>query len=279
VTRTPGDGAASAHLLFSVAGSVGIIAGTLGMPVAHELMHRRGALDRALAKVLLMMSSYPHFCLEHVHGHHRRVATHADPATARVGESLYAFYPRAIGGGFRHAWNLEAARLRRDRERSFSLHNRVLADVVVLLGLYAIITVVFGRRGVAYFLVQSIVTISLLEVINYVTHYGLERRKDTFGRFEAVRPCHSWNSNHRVTNYLLLNLARHSDHHHAPERSYAQLRASLDAPQLPAGHLAMFVLALFPPLWRRRMDQLVTGWHAAYEPDLPDEPNPRIGAG
>src|SRR6266446_5529382 len=236
-----------------------------GVPVAHELMHRPGRLRRSVAEVQMGLLSYPHFCIEHVEGHHRYVATPRDPATARLGESLFAFYPRVVWGSLRSAWRIEAGRLHDRGIGVLSFHNRMLRYAILLWVLYAVLFVQFGWPGITFFAVQSAVGFSTLEVINYVEHYGLTRRESAPGCYERVGVEHAWNSNHRVSNWLLFNVARHSDHHCDSRRPWGSLRNLDEAPQLPAGYFSMFVLALVPPLWHRVMDPRVASWQRAQD--------------
>jgi alkane 1-monooxygenase len=237
--------------------SMGLTAGAIGMTFAHELIHRPSRLERLLGDVLLASVTYPHFAIEHVHGHHLHVGTPRDPATARYGESLYAFLPRTIAGGLRSAWRIEARRLRKHGEPVFGLSNRMLRYAAVLSVLYAGVGLQYGWRGLLFFAAQSAVAFCLIETINYIEHYGLVRLEAAPGRYERVMPWHSWDSTHRVSNWILINLARHSDHHVAASKRYQVLHALDAAPQLPTGYGAMFVLALAPPLWRRVMDPRV----------------------
>jgi alkane 1-monooxygenase len=244
--------------------SVGIASGMVCMPVAHELMHGKRRCERILAEVLMTLVSYPHFCIEHVHGHHHHVGTDADPATARLGESFYDFYPRTVIGSVVSAWSLEAARLQRFGVGIWSVRNRMVRYMTLLVIVYAAIGCRFGWLGVAFFAVQSVISFSLLEVINYIEHYGLVRREIAPGRYERVMPWHAWNSSHRVSNWMLFNLGRHSDHHYQAVRSYQCLRHFDATPQLPTGYFGMFLLPLFPPLWRRMMDPRVQAWRRQY---------------
>lgn len=240
--------------------SVGLTTGAIGITFAHELIHRSGAMERALGEVLLASVSYTHFCIEHVHGHHRHVATPLDPATARFGESIFSFYPRTVGGGLKSACRIEVDRLARRDRPWWHPTNRMLRYALTQIVTYAAVGWWFGAMGVAYFAGQAVVAFSLLEVINYVEHYGLERRQVAPQRYERVMPWHSWNSSHRVSNWLLINLARHSDHHHVAAKRYQALEHLDTAPQLPAGYGTMFVVALVPPVWRRIMDPKVLAW-------------------
>ena len=235
---------------------VGMACGIFGVTAAHELMHGRGSIYRAGSVFVLSLFSYPHFAIEHVYGHHRNVGTRRDPATARIGESLYTFLPRSVIGGFRSAWRIETRRLRRVSGVSL-IHNQLFRQYVVLLPIYCAVGYTFGPNGVLMMAVQSFVAVFLLETLNYVGHYGLVRRQVLPGSYEPIQQRHSWNSSHRVSNWLLFNAGRHSDHHCEPRRGYLSLRHESRAPQLPGGYFAMFVLALFPPLWRRIMDPLV----------------------
>jgi len=228
----------SLNTLYAVSIGAGAISGMFGIPVAHELMHRERRFERVLAALQMTLFSYTHFCIEHVEGHHHNVGLRRDPATARYGETLYAFLPRSVFGGFVSAWRLD--------------RNRVLRYLLGIAMIYAAIAFTFGWRGVVFFAAQSAVGILIIEVINYVEHYGLTRQES-----EPVTNRHSWNSSHRISNWLMFNVPRHSDHHADAERPYPLLRHAYDARQLPAGYFAMFVLALFPPLWRLVMDPLI----------------------
>ena len=246
--------------------AVGLLTGGLGITIAHELMHRRSAWERGLAEVLMTSVTYPHFCVEHVHGHHRNVATPLDPASSRFGESVYAYLPRTILGGVRSAWGIETERAKKRGIPLTSLRHRMTRYGVGLAATYGFVSAAFGWKGVAFFAGQSLVAIVLLEIINYVEHYGLHRRELSPGRYERVQPWHSWNASHRVTNWLLINLQRHSDHHYLANRPYHQLRHYDDVPQLPAGYATMVLLALAPPLWRRVMDPRALAWQAHRPP-------------
>ena len=226
----------------------------IAINTAHELGHKRASLERWLSKVALAQSGYGHFFIEHNRGHHVRVATPEDPASARLGESFWAFLPRTLAGSLRSSWELEVERLSRTGSGPWTYKNDILNAWAMTLGLYVVLIVVFGWVVLPYVLIQSFVGASLLEVVNYLEHYGLLRQKREDGRFERTAPEHSWNSNNVASNVLLYHLQRHSDHHSNPTRRYQALRHMDDAPQLPTGYAGMIVLALFPPVWRRVMD-------------------------
>jgi alkane 1-monooxygenase len=250
-----------------VVASLGVINGAGGINIAHELMHRKSRLHRAGAELLMTSVSYTHFCIEHVLGHHRKVATPDDPATSRLGESFYRYYPRTVIGGLRSAWALEGERCRARGIPAPSLRDRRFRYVLVLAAVYAGVFLALGGLGLGLFIAQGVVAFSLLEAINYIEHYGLARKRLANGHYERVRPEHSWNSAHRVSNYYLFNLARHSDHHYLASREYDRLRHHEDAPQLPAGYAGMVLLALVPPLWFRVMNPRVAAWNGrASEP-------------
>jgi alkane 1-monooxygenase len=241
--------------------AIGLLTGGGGINIAHELMHRSRAYERAAAEVLMASASYTHFCIEHVHGHHRHVATPLDAASSRLGESLYAYLPRTFIGGFRSAWRIEAERARRLGIAWWSPRHRMTrylaTQAILYIGLLAI-----SPLAVIFWAGQGLFAAVLLETINYVEHYGLQRREVSPGRYERVQPWHSWNSAHRLTNWLLFNLQRHSDHHFLASRTYPQLRHYDNVPQLPAGYATMILIALVPPLWRRMMDTRVAEWNA-----------------
>jgi alkane 1-monooxygenase len=236
--------------------TVGLVGG-LAINAAHELGHTRERSERRLSKVALAQTCYGHFYVEHNRGHHVRVATAEDPASARFGEGLYAFLPRSVTGGLRSAWRLEAARLAGIGKSRWTLDNDILNAWLISAGLFTALSVWFGPVVLPWLIVQAIVGFSLLETVNYMEHYGLRRQQLPNGRYERVRPAHSWNSSTVITNVLLFHLQRHSDHHANPLRPYQVLRHVDDAPQLPSGYSAMLLLALIPPLWRRVMDPRV----------------------
>ena len=228
--------------------SMGILCGVIGVNVAHELGHRQKAYERFMAKALLMTSLYMHFFIEHNRGHHKYVSTEEDPASARYGESLYAFWLRAIPGVYRSAWRLERARLKRARKPFFSLHNEMLIYHLVQAGLFLGIALVYGWATVGCFAIAAGMGYLLLETVNYIEHYGLQRQKVN-GKYERVMPWHSWNSDHVVGRLVLFELSRHSDHHFIASRKYQILRHIDHSPQMPTGYPGMMILATLPPIW------------------------------
>lgn len=244
--------------------TVGAVGG-IGIANAHELGHKKDKLERWLAKVVLAQTCYGHFEIEHNRGHHARVATPEDPATARFGESFWAFFPRSVIGAARSGWTLEKNRYARVGKSPWQLGNDVLNAWAMSVVLFAITVIAFGPAVIPYFVVQAVFGFSLLEVVNYLEHYGLLRQKDESGRYERVRPEHSWNSDHIATNVVLYGLERHSDHHANPTRRYQVLRTFDEAPQLPSGYGTMIGLAYLTPLWRKVMDPRVL---AQYDGDI-----------
>ena len=252
---------------YSVLGLVLSVGGILGLSinVAHELGHATDPLERWLAKIALAPVAYGHFFTEHNRGHHVRVATPEDPASSRFGETFWAFLPRSVFGSVRSAWAIERERLRRNGRGVWSWDNQNLQAWAMTVVLFAVMTVWLGWIALPYMLVTAVYGFSLLEVVNYLEHYGLQRQKRADGSYERCRPEHSWNSNHIVTNVLLYHLQRHSDHHANPTRSYQALRNFDDVPQLPSGYASMILLAYVPPLWFRVMNPRVV---AHYRGDM-----------
>jgi len=236
--------------------TVGTVAG-VGINTAHELGHKKDRTERWLSRLALAQSGYGHFYVEHNRGHHNRVATPEDPASSRLGESFWAFLPRTVIGSIRSAWALESNRLRHQGKRVWSRENDVLNSWAVSVVVFAAIIAAFGPRVIPFLVIQAVFGFSLLEVVNYLEHYGLLRQKTDTGRYERCNPQHSWNSNHIASNVLLYHLERHSDHHAHPTRRYQALRHFAESPQLPSGYGGMIGLALFPPIWRRVMDRRV----------------------
>ena len=239
--------------------SIGCIGG-IGINTAHELGHKKESHERWLSKVALAQVAYGHFYIEHNRGHHVRVATPEDPASSRIGESFYAFWPRTVVGSLRSAWHLEKRRYARRIGHPFRLGNDVLNAWAMTAVLWGALVVWLGVGILPYLVLQAVIGFSLLEVVNYMEHYGMRRQKVVSNgreRYERVDPSHSWNSNNVATNVLLYHLQRHSDHHANPTRRYQALRDFEESPVLPTGYAGMIVLALFPPLWRRVMDPRV----------------------
>ncbi len=234
--------------------TVGVVSG-IAINTAHELGHKRASMERWLSRVALAQSSYGHFFIEHNRGHHVRVATPEDPASARLGESFWAFLPRTVVGSLRSAWGLERTRLARAGRSPWTLRNDVLGAWAMTVVLFAALVVAFGPVVLPYLLLQAVLGFCLLEVVNYLEHYGLLRGRREDGRYERTQPEHSWNSNNVASNVLLYHLQRHSDHHANPVRRYQALRHVDAAPQLPTGYAGMILLATVPPLWRRVMDR------------------------
>jgi alkane 1-monooxygenase len=239
------------------------IATTLGMlngiaiNTAHELGHKKEHHERWFARIALAPCGYGHFFIEHNRGHHVRVATPDDPASSRLGESFWSFWPRTVVGSVQNGWRLEKNRLRRMGKRTWTLRNDVLNAWAMTVVLWGVLVALFGVGVLPYLVLQAVLAFSLLEAVNYLEHYGLLRQSLPNGRFERVTPRHSWNNNHLTTNVFLYHLQRHSDHHANPTRRYQALRHFDDSPQLPAGYAAMILLCYFPPLWRRVMDKRV----------------------
>ncbi len=244
--------------------SVGTLNG-IGINTAHELGHKAGKLDRWLARLTLAPVAYGHFFVEHNRGHHVRVATPEDPASSRMGETFWQFLPRTVTGSVRSACELERKRLAREGRSFWSVENEVLQAWAMTVALFAALTIALGPVALLFLVLQAAYGASLLEVINYIEHYGLLRRKQENGRYERCQPQHSWNSNHIVTNLVLYQLQRHSDHHAHPTRPFQALRHFEEAPQLPSGYASMLIAAYIPPLWFRIMDHRVV---AHYKGDL-----------
>ena len=239
--------------------TVGCIGG-IGINTAHELGHKKESHERWLSKIALAQSFYGHFYIEHNRGHHVRVATPEDPASARVGENFYQFWPRTVWGSLTSAWHLEKKRYARRGQHPFRIGNDVLNAWVMSAVLWGAMLVWLGIGILPYLLVQAVVGFSLLEVVNYMEHYGMLRQRtgpDGTGRYERVLPSHSWNSNNVATNVLLYHLQRHSDHHANPTRRYQTLRDYEESPVLPTGYAGMILIAIVPAIWRRVMDPRV----------------------
>lgn len=251
---------------------MGILSGTVGINYSHELMHQKSRLERWLGDILLAMVLYSHFRSEHLLVHHRYVGTPRDPVTARYNEGFHRFYPRVLLQCLVSAFHAEKDKLARkdrpwtDRANPFWRYWAIQGGMLLLAGLLG------GWAGLGLFLLQAGVAIWQLELVNYVEHYGLTRKHMGDGKYEHVLPRHSWNAAQKASNWLLINLQRHSDHHYKPNRRFPLLQnhAQEDAPQLPYGYPVMTVAAMIPPLWRRVMNPRVRAWRRQYYPEITD---------
>ena len=237
---------------FSAMIVVGSSSAYSGIVVAHELIHRPRSVLRQFGRLILATVLYEHFYTEHIRGHHVRVGTREDPATARFGESFNRFYVRTVPAQFRSAWRLETTRLGDPDMKWYDpriLRSRVVHGVLFEVGLLATIGVVFGTAALVAFLLQAWWATRALEVVNYFEHWGLSRTS------VRVAPMHSWDTHSRFTYYALTGLSRHADHHAFASRPYQKLRVWEESPKLPAGYLAMFPLVLSR---NKRYQRLVT---------------------
>lgn len=251
---------------------VGVLSGTVGINYSHELMHQKSKLERWLADVLLAMTLYSHFRSEHMLVHHRYVATPRDPVTARYNEGFHRFYPRVLRQSLVSAFRAERSMLARKNLPWTDPANPFWRYWALQAGFLLLAVLLGGWSGVGLFLVQAGVAIWQLELVNYIEHYGLTRKHLGDSKYEHVQPHHSWNAAHKASNWLLINLQRHSDHHYKPDRRFAVLQnyGPDKAPQLPHGYPVMTMLAMVPPLWRGVMNPRVRRWRQMYYPEIND---------
>ena len=269
VTHTDHLSTLATILLFM---GVGVITGTIGINYSHELMHQKSRIERWMGDILLAMVLYSHFRSEHLLVHHRYVGTPRDPVTARFNEGFYRFFPRVLRQCHQSSFGAEKDMLARKNLPWSDLSNPFFRYWALQGGMLILAFGLGGIAGVGLFLLQAITAIWQLELVNYVEHYGLTRKHLGEGKYEHVMPHHSWNAAHKVSNWLLINLQRHSDHHYKPDRRFPLLQnyTRAEAPQLPYGYPIMTILAMMPTLWRRMMNPRVRGWRAAYYPEIVD---------
>jgi alkane 1-monooxygenase len=228
---------------------MGLLCGTLGINVGHELGHRPNKVEQALAKMLLLTSLYMHFFIEHNKGHHKRVATHEDPGSARLNEWVYIFYLRTIIFSYFSAWQIGTNDARKKGRAAFSFFNEMIRFHFIQFAFITVLFFLFGWPATLYFILAAVIGILLLETVNYIEHYGLERKQIAEGKYERALPAHSWNSDHVIGRLMLFELSRHSDHHYLASRKYQTLRHHDEAPQMPTGYPGMMILSLIPPAW------------------------------
>ncbi len=250
---------------------VALTTGGIGITAAHELGHQKDKLSQRLAQLILCAVQYTHFFIEHNNGHHVHVGTPLDPATAKKGESFYRFWPRTVLGSYLSAWNFEKRRMQKYGYKTFSFKNRMVVFALGQIGfvvlMWAVSFLILSRISwhvPAFLLLQALLAFTLLELVNYVEHYGLERKQLPNGRYEPTDHHHSWNDSHLLSNLFLFQLQRHSDHHAYTHRPYQILRHYQDSPQLPAGYPVMILMALVPALWFYFMDKKIQAWSINY---------------
>ncbi len=265
---------------FSILGgalSIGLSNG-LALVAGHEMGHKvNDKMQVFFAKLVLACSGYGHFFIEHNKGHHKDVATPEDPATSRFGETIYKFVKREIPGAFKRAWELESARLHRLGKSEWSLSNEIIQPALITISAYTLMLAYFGPVMIPFLAIGAAYGWWQLTGANYIEHYGLMRERAANGRYERCQARHSWNSNHKVSNLILLHLQRHSDHHAHPTRPYQVLRDYPEVPGLPSGYPFMLALAMFPSAWFSMMNPKVVDWAEGdmskvnIDPDIKDE--------
>lgn len=251
---------------------LGVAAGTIGIVYAHELMHQKNSLERGLADLLMASTLYGHFRSEHLLVHHSWVATPRDLVSARYNQGFWNYFLRVLTGGPVSAWRAETNRLARAGRKPWDRRNPFWRYGALQLAMLALAFALGGWQGLLLFCWQALVAVWQLELTNYVEHYGLTRKHLGDGRYEHVKPRHSWNSDQRVTNWLMINLQRHSDHHYKPDRRFPLLQTydRDEAPQLPIGYPLLASAAMIPPLWRRMMNPRVRAWRRQFYPEVED---------
>ena len=268
----PGDAHLSALETIVLFFGVGVITGTVGINYSHELMHQKDRGERFLGDVLLSMVLYSHFRSEHLQVHHRHVGTPRDPVTARYNEGFHRFFPRVLIGSLKSSFKAEKAMLARKNLPWTDLSNPFFRYWALQAFMLLLAILIGGWAGLFLFLWQAVVAVWQLELVNYVEHYGLTRKHLGEGKYEHVKPQHSWNAAHKASNWLLINLQRHSDHHYKPDRRFPLLQnyGVDEAPQLPYGYPIMTMAAMVPPVWRRVMNPRVRQWRDRYYPEITD---------
>ena len=244
----------SAPAYVGLALAAGLTAG-LAINTAHELGHKNSPLEKLLAKITLAVPAYGHFTIDHNLGHHRNVSTPGDPASSRMGESIYKFASREIPGAFLEAWSLEKDRLARRGKPVWHPNNQILQSYALSGLLTCALIVAVGWLVLPFIVIHHMFAWWQLTSANYIEHYGLLRAKNARGKYERCEPHHSWNSNHIYSNLVLLHLERHSDHHTHPTRRFQSLRNYEDLPTLPNCYFGVYMHAYIPKLWFRVMDK------------------------
>ena len=242
------------HEMVGTALSLGLVLGSNGINVAHELGHREKLYERMIGKLLLVPSHYTHFFVEHNHGHHLHVATPLDPSTAKVNQNLYQFWLQSTTGTYRKAWALQRQLNQAGQITTFSPKNDMLWFTMIQIFYLSILFIFYSPAAATTVIIAGVVGFLMLETINYVEHYGLLREQLPSGRYERVTRQHSWNSNHLLGRIILYELTRHSDHHYKSQKKYQDLEHNDNSPQLPFGYPTCMLLSFVPQIWFRIMN-------------------------
>ena len=249
--------------------AMGLLCGVMGINIGHELGHRSSRLEQFLGEILLLTSLNTHFLPYHNEGHHREVATPEDAATAKKGQSLFSFWITSHFRSYAKAWKIENNRMKKAGKSRFSLSNRMIvysiANIVLLYSIYYF----FDVKVLMAFVLAAVIGILLLGTVDYIEHYGLMRKMNESGRYERVKPYHSWNSDHQIGRLMLFNLSRHSDHHYKASKKYQVLESLPESPQMPTGYPGMMILAMIPPLWFSIMNKKLD--HISTQSNQPDK--------
>ena len=249
--------ASSVYDIIGIILSASIVMATNGINVGHELGHRKSLIARTCSKLLYLPCQYMHFYIEHNFGHHINVATPEDPATARYKQTVYSFWITSVIRTYVSAWEIQLKLLKVSKRSFFSIKNDMVFYTLFQLSFLVFIYYNFGLYLTLLSILMSIVSFLFLETINYVEHYGLLRKKEPSGRYERVKPHHSWNSNHTIGRIVLYELTRHSDHHFKSSKKYQVLESLDECPHLPHGYPTSILISLIPPLWFSIMNPLV----------------------
>jgi len=234
--------------------SVGMATGSVGLPAAHELIHRTNKIFQNMGLITLLFCFYGHFSIEHINGHHSKVATEPDPATARPNENVYCFLIRCLIMSWHSAWKTEKEILGNKGRSLISYKNRIILYLVFQFTLFVSTWVIFGTNGLIFLVAHTAVAILLLEIVEYIQHYGLQRQKLNQGGIEPYREMHAWNCHHLATNWSTFNLGLHSAHHRQPGKQFSLLSNQKQSMEMPTSYPIMILLALIPPIWFKIMN-------------------------
>jgi hypothetical protein len=249
---------ANTHIIEILVATIfcGLMLSGVATVVGHELIHRIGnKIAITTGRFLMALSFDASFSIEHVFNHHVHVATENDPATAPRGRSIYKHVPIAIWGTNKSAWQLEKKRLIRKKQHQFSLHNQFITGWLMTSVWLGCVFLVGSWQGVLFVTGVGIVAKIVLEIVNYMEHYGLVRHPR-----ERVMPKHSWNTNRKISCWAMFNLPRHSHHHSNCAIPFEELEAMPDAPVMLGGYISTIALVLLPPLWFKLMKPKLQHW-------------------
>jgi len=242
----------------------------LTLNAGHDMMHRRTVLERRIGEVLMASVTFPQEITEHLYVHHAHIGTPKDSVSAPKGQSFWQYLPRSVFRSYLDTWLVERHRMARRGLSVWHYTNPVWRYMLETAAWYGLAYWIGGVVAVLVFMAISAMGIFQLRMVDYMQHYGLQRVRLPSGRYERVKPRHSWSIAYRLSNWMYYNAQRHAQHHIHASTLYPLVKHSGpdEAPQLPGSYSSMGNLVLSPRRWFEKIDPLVDQWRENFYPEI-----------